>query len=59
MCFKKKFTEDEVQAIVDNALESQRQQIEDEIRMENLFADVEDLKQRVEILENKKAGFGQ
>lgn len=59
MCFRKKYTEDEVQSIVDNALESQRQQIEEEIRMENLFADVEDLKKRVEILENKKAGFGQ
>lgn len=59
MCFRKKYTEDEVQAIVDNALESQRQQIEEEVRMENLFADVEDLKERVTILENKKVGFGQ
>ena len=59
MCFKKKYTEEEVQAIVDNALESQRERIEEEIRMENLFSDVEDLKQRVEVIENKKAGFGQ
>lgn len=59
MCFKKKYTEEEVQAIVDSALESQRARIEEEVRVENLFSDVEDLKKRVDILENKKVGFGQ
>lgn len=57
MCFKKKYTEEEVQAIVDSALESQRARMEEEIRMEGLFNDVDDLKKRVDVLENKKAGF--
>ena len=57
MCFKKRYTEEEVQAIVESALENQREQMEEEVKMKNLFSDVEELKKRVDILENKKAGF--
>lgn len=57
MCFKKKYTEEEVTTIVNNALEEQRLQLEKEAEMEDIHSKLEDFEERISILENKKAGF--
>ena len=57
MCSKKKYTEEEVTTIVNNALDEQRFQMEKEAEMEDIHKKLEDFENRISILENKKAGF--
>ena len=57
--FKKKYTEEEVDAIVNNALQNQREQIAQEQLLNEMQATIDDLKNRVAELEKgtHKTGF--
>lgn len=57
---KKKYTEEEVQAIVDSALQSQSEKIERENRLVAIEQSIKELKEDIEkILENSRTiGFG-
>ena len=57
MCFRKKYTEEEVTTIVNNALEEQKDRIEKENEMAYIQDKLEELDGRLSVLENKKAGF--
>ena len=57
MCFKKKYTEEEVNNIVSVALGEQKSEIERENEIAYIRDKLEELENRVVLLEGKKVGF--
>ena len=57
MCFKKKYTEEEVTRIVNNALDEQKDKIDRENEMAYIHDKLEEFENRLSLLEDKKAGF--
>ena len=57
MCFKKKYTEEEVTRIVNNALDEQKDKIDRENEMVYIHDKLEEFENRLSLLEDKKAGF--
>ena len=57
MCFKKKYTEEEVNNIVSGALEEQKSEIDRENEMAYIHDKLEEFENRIALLEDKKVGF--
>ena len=57
MCFKKKYTEEEVTRIVNNAMDEQKEKIDRENEMSYIHDKLEEFENRISILEDKKVGF--